>query len=616
MPDNVLDFLMASPSLREAFRAPEKGVLALYDMAEGQRPFYAAALARTTGRQVLFIAPSDSAAMRAADDCAAWLQGGAEVLPAPEINFTRGVASRENAFRRLAVLERVRTGNVRVLCVPADAVLTRMPPREQYEKLTLRVRPGEETDPAALIAALVKMGYERVDMVEGRGQCALRGAIVDAFSPAEAAAVRMEFFDTEVDSIRSFDPISQRSLDRLEEAVFCPAVEWTADECNAPKMRDMIHAQAARVQSSPLLADLPPLPESEEGEADAAPAFRVYDTGVSRLLQDADQLESGLQPPTIALWAGALNLPCAWVWDYMENPIILIDDPERVKARCTDRVSGFQEDFRLALERQEAVPEQGALLRSWEEAAQALQGLPVCTMQDFLRGMGEMKPGEIVQFPGVNAPKYVSRFKDLAGDLQNWKKENYLTLLMAGGEARARRLQSALAALDAPVFPMEEAAAHPESAAILCPMTLSRGFNLPEARIAVVADSDIFGAGYRKTRARKTSGERIEAFTDLKEGDYVVHEAHGVGIFRGTVRIQSEGTYRDYLLIQYQGSDKLYVPTDQFDRVQKFIGSPDSPPPLNSLNGSDWERQKKKVRAGLKKLAFDLVARHTLAAAV
>ena len=123
----------------------------------------------------------------------------------------------------------------------------------------------------------------------------------------------------------------------------------------------------------------------------------------------------------------------------------------------------------------------------------------------------------------------------------------------------------------------------------------------------MIADSDLFGAGYRKTRRRQTSGEKIEAFTDLKEGDYVVHEAHGIGIFRGTVRLQSEGTYRDYLLIQYQGSDKLYVPTDQFDRVQKFIGGQDNPPPLNSLNGSDWEKKKNKVKAGLKKLAFDLV---------
>lgn len=614
MLNKVLEVLNASPSFREAFETAEKGVVALYEMAEGQMPFYAAALARLTGRQVLYIAPSDAAAMRAADDCAAWLAGGAALLPAPEINFTRGVASRENAFQRLSVLQKARQGEIQVLCAPADALLTRLLPPEQYEAHGMRLKAGDCIQPSKLIARLVEMGYERVDMVEGKGQCALRGAIVDAFSPAEAGATRMEFFDDEVDSIRAFDPISQRSLDRMEEAVFYPAVEWLLPARCAPIMRDMIRAQAARLPGSPLSAELPPLPEEDEEEplsaepaSSAVPAFRVYDTGVTRLLQDADQLEAGLQPPQLALWAGAVGAECAWLWEYLKEPIILIEEPDRVKNRCEDRISGFGEDFKLSLERQEAVPEQGALLRTWDEAAQALSGRPVGLMQELLRGMGGLKPDHIVRFAGLNAPKYISRFKELKTDLDAWKKENCLVLLMAGGEARGRRLQTALAEMEAPTPTWEESQNLEPCQAVIWPMTLSRGFVLSESKLAVVADSDLFGAGYRKTRVRKNAGERIEAFTDLKEGDYVVHEAHGVGIFRGTVRLQSEGTYRDYLLIQYQGNDKLYVPTDQFDRVQKFIGSQEAPP-LNSLSGGEWERQKKKVKAGLKKLAFDLVA--------
>ena len=609
MLNNVFNFLNASPAFREAFDAQETGVAALYEMAEGQRPFYAAALAKASGRQVLYIAPSDAAAMRAAEDCAVWLSGGAAMLPAPEIHFTRATASRENAFQRLSTLQKARQGDIRVLCVPADALLSRMLPPEEYRRFAVTLRPGDQMEPAELMNRLVKMGYERVDMVEGKGQCALRGAIVDAFSPAESSATRVEFFDTEVDSLRSFDPISQRSSEMLKEAAFYPAVEWLLSPEHASAMRTMIKRQQNRVQSNPLSPDLPPLPEDEnEAPREAAPLFRVYDTGVSRLLQDADQLESGLQPPTLSLWAGALDVPCAWLWEYLQDPIIVIEEPERVRARCQDRLSGFQEDFKLSLERQEAVPEQGALLRPWEEALAALAGRPVHLMQDLLRGMGGFVPTRIARFAGLNAPKYVSRFKDLASDLGSWEKEGYLTLLLAGGEARAKRVQSALAELYRPTPAWEEGTALSAGSAVIWPQTLSRGFTLPDCRFAVVADSDLFGAGYRKTRRRQTSGEKIEAFTDLKEGDYVVHEAHGVGIFRGTVRLQSEGTYRDYLLIQYQGSDKLYVPTDQFDRVQKFIGGQDNPPPLNSLSGNDWDRQKKKVKAGLKKLAFDLVA--------
>ncbi len=137
------------------------------------------------------------------------------------------------------------------------------------------------------------------------------------------------------------------------------------------------------------------------------------------------------------------------------------------------------------------------------------------------------------------------------------------------------------------------------------PITQHQGFESRD--FVLIGDGDIFGTGHQRRRQRRNAGERIDAFTDLKEGDYVVHESHGVGIFRGTVRLQTEGTYRDYLFIQYQGNDKLYVPTDQFDRVQKFIGNTDTPPKINSLSGGDWEKTKSKVKAGLKKLAFDLV---------
>lgn len=611
MLNKLLRFLDASPLFQEAFDAHENKIHALYEMAEGQRPFFAAALARKTGRQVLYIAPSDAAAMAAADDCSAWLQGGAAMLPAPDYRFTRGVASRESAYQRLQVLQKVRKKETQVLCIPADALMCRMLPPAEYEKHAVLLTAGDQIEPQELIAKLVKMGYEQVDIVEGKGQCALRGAIVDAFSPAEVGATRIEFWDTEVDSIRAFDPISQRSLDTLQEAIFYPAVEWLIPAQCAPEIRRMIKEQRNRLSDHLISADLPPLPEDtdQETESITAPAaYHVYEDGISRLFRDADQVESGLPSLAFSLWSSALSLSCAWIWEYMDHPLILIEEPDRVKTRCEDRLSGFAEDFKLSLERQEAVPEQGGLLRPWDEIVQALRSWPLYLMQDLLRGMGDLRPTRITRFAGINAPKYVSRFKEIKANLETWKRERYVTLLMAGGEARSKRLQTALEQLDCPVPTLESGPDITQGSICICPMTLSHGFVMADAGLSIIADSDIFGAGYRKTRTRKNAGEKIEAFTDLKDGDYVVHEAHGVGIFCGTVRLQSEGTYRDYLLIQYKGTDKLYVPTDQFDRVQKFIGGQDNPPPLNSLSGNDWDKQKKKVKAGLKKLAFDLVA--------
>lgn len=604
MLEKLLQKLSASPKLWEAFDAPEKGVTCLYDMADGQRAFLAAALAKKTGRPVLYVSPSEAQAMRAADDISTWLPGSAAYMPSGEMNFTRGTASREGAFRRLSVLQHVYRGEVKVLCVAADALLSRYMPAADYAQQAVSLKVGDVTEPLQLVEKLVRMGYERVDMVEGPGQCALRGFIVDAFSPAEIGATRIEFFDDEVDSIRSFDPISQRSLDPMEEAAFYPAVEWLLPGDAASAIRDMVAKQQKKLEGTGLDKALPPMPDAEETEnveeENYVPAFRVYDAGVSRLFQDADRLEEGLQSPALSLWAGALEMPCAGLWDYMQNPIVLLDEPERVKGRCEDRISGFAEDFKLALERQEAVPEQANLLKSWDRIAEEMQPFALYTLQNFLRGMGDLKPDRLISFAGVNAPKYISRFKELANDVLAWQKAGGLIVLLSGGDARGQRLQTALSELGTPVKMAAEGGC-------VYPSTLSCGFLMAEAGIYVVSDSDIFGAGYKKTRSRKTAGEKIEAFTDLKVGDYVVHEAHGVGIFQGTTRIQTEGTWRDYLLIQYQGTDKLYVPTDQFDRVQKFIGGQEKAPSLNSLSGNDWERQKNKVKKGLKKLAFDLV---------
>ena len=246
------------------------------------------------------------------------------MLPPPDTHFTRGTASRESAFQRLSVLQKARQGKIRVLCAGADALLTRMLPPEEYQKCAVDLRPGDHMEPADLIARLVSMGYERVDMVEGRGQCALRGDIVDAFSPAENSATRIEFWDDEVDSVRSFDPISQRSLEPMEEAAFYPAVEWLLPKEKAKDIRSLVRNQLNRLPKSLLSPDLPPLPEDDDeedpGEIVEAAAPKVYDTGVARLFRDADQLEAGIQSPNLALWAGALDVPCAWVWEYLENP--------------------------------------------------------------------------------------------------------------------------------------------------------------------------------------------------------------------------------------------------------------------------------------------------------
>ena len=204
----------------------------------------AAAIALKTGRQVLYIAPGDRDAARAAEDIGQYLPQGAGTMIARERQFARAVSSREGEWQRLTALSRLQSGEMRVLCLPADALLWRMTPPEVARAMTVTVHTGDQMQPSDLMARLAEAGYERVDMVEGKGQCALRGAIVDVYPPCETDALRIEFFDDEIDGMRTFDCVSQRSVERLDSAVIAPAGR-------RPSLRGRDAAAADRKRADP-----------------------------------------------------------------------------------------------------------------------------------------------------------------------------------------------------------------------------------------------------------------------------------------------------------------------------------------------------------------------------
>ena len=572
---------------------------AAYAVCDGAKPALAAALAQATGRPVLYIAPGDREAARVAEDVNQYLPQAAASLRPRERQFIRAAASHESEWQRLTALEGLRTGSVRVLCMAADALLWRMTPPALADRLTVALKTGDVIAPADLIARLVEAGYERVDMVEGRGQCALRGAIVDMFPPAAPDALRIEFFDDEIDGMRAFDCISQRSLRHMDTIRIPPAGEYLLANADRPaagaKMRQLLETALQRARDAlPQAQIIHTTLQAEDLDSEFSSESRE---GLRKLLREAESLESGGPCRPIDLWASLLMPETAPLLAWLDAPIVIVDTPDRCGVRIKDAYDSYMNDLSLAVERQEAVQEQQSLLYTPEEALAAVNACSMLSVQEFLRGCAGFKQGVPLKMDIIPAPQYHGSIRDLANDIAAWRGENAAIYLLAGGEARAERLLDTLHGVNARL----------DDQVRLLPLALSHGFSWQQLGLHVLSDTDIYGAARKKARSQQTAGQRIDAFTDLKEGDYVVHEMHGVGVYMGVTRIQTEGAWRDYLLIQYKGSDKLYVPTDQFDRVQKYIGSTEAPPPVNSLSGGEWQKQKSKVRAGLKKLAFSLV---------
>ena len=601
--------------------------VAVTGMTELQATLLAAQAAYRRGKRVLLVLPNDLRAAKAAEDAQQLAGPMAACLPGGEIDLTRGASSHESAWRRLETLTRVATGEIKLLVTSMDALMQRMGDAEQFRGSILRLQPGDRFAPADLMDHLVRMGYERVDMVEGKGQCALRGAILDCYPPAESAGLRLEFFDDEVDSIRTFDCISQRSLEKQRTAVIAPAGEvlMPRNQCEAAaeRMRQALAgAGNAAPQEAALFADLPPLPEDDDElpsffdeqvapkarkkAADAARAQEL-ERRTSLLMQDAELLAGGIPFRRIRAWLPVVMTQPATLMDWFDAEEVLLWQPDQLRDRAQERLTGFGEDLHSAMERGEAVQAQETLLMDWDTVRGLLAGRALAAMTEFLRGLGGVEPQDVIDLGSRGIASYQGQMKALAADCEQWRRQGLCVLLLSGGVARGKRLAQALDELASPATFLEEGHNLVLGETLVLPVTLSHGFVWPGAGMVVVADTDIYGAGYRKAKSRRNAGEKIAAFTDLKVGDYVVHEDHGVGIYQGTVRLQSEGTYRDYLLIQYQGSDKLYVPVEQLERVQRYIGNPNQPPKLNRLGGGEWQKQKDKVKEGLKKLAFDLV---------
>lgn len=343
--------------LLESVKAGES--VALTGLPESMAAFMAAKIVDETGKRVLLLSANDLRATHDADDGQQLLGSQAACLPGGEIDLTRGASSHESAWRRLETLSRVTNGEIRMLCASIDAAVQRMGSADLFRQATIRLKVGDVYDPKQLIRDLTAMGYERVNMVEGKSQCAMRGAILDVYPPAGSQSLRIEFFDDEVDSIRSFDCLSQRSLERLDACTLPPATEvLLGQEEYAPaaaRMREALrNAKPGKQQEDALFADLPPLPDDEELAADAkkgkkktqlpgereqtAVRLAELERRMTQLMGDADVLEGGVPFRRIRAWLPVLTDNMCSIVDWFQPDVVLLNDPDQLRRRA-DRKS-------------------------------------------------------------------------------------------------------------------------------------------------------------------------------------------------------------------------------------------------------------------------------------
>ena len=554
---------LAFGRLDSALRQGE-GTVAVFGVPDSHRGVIAAALAQE--RTLLLVASTETEAVRLHAELLALRPDALLFLPR-DLPLTNVQAiSEERRRARLSVLARL------VLHVPSlivscgAALIERLAPPEAFAKSILTVCAGDKTEPRALIEKLIATGYERVELIEGSGQCALRGDILDVWPPQADTPYRIEFYGDEVDQLRCFDPLSQRSLSQCREALLPPAFE-------TPQSPAAIRRTLYKL-----------------GDAAGFDAQReAWEQGLPALAADM------LLPLFFPSDATLLN--------YAADAVLLINEPQRVLDEAHGAELTLMEAVAACLERGEGHAAQGKLLLS-ASALPALLSTPCsAAFYALFRSCPLITHHAQTNFTVQPAPQYLFHMDQLASDLAVQRKKREALLLYAG-EA-AERLSEQLAALNVDAAIADDLTRPPVRGEILIlRKALPHGFVYPELHLTVLTGAELFGKQVAVRQRKKKSGLN---FSDLAVGDFVVHETHGVGRFVGVQQLTVQGSTRDYLLFAYRGDDKLFIPTDQLDRIQKYIGAgEEAPPQLSKLGGNDWGQRISKARAAAKKLAVDL----------
>ncbi len=541
------------------------GTAAVFGLPESHRMAVTAALAEN--RTLFLTASTQIEAMKLHGLLRAFSPNTLLYLPRELPLVHLQAVSTERRADRLAVLSRLALGQQMLVVTCPEALMERLAPPDAFLAQLRTVAVGEETDPRALLAALVEAGYERCDQIEGAGQCALRGDILDVYPPQAPYPYRIEFFGDEIDQIRMFDPLTQRSIEQQTNAILPPAYE-------TPQSSEAM-ARALRLLKNTVGFD-PQIDAWEQGQP----------------CEGADMLVPLLYPEPATLF------------DYCKNaPVLLLSEPQRIldEAKAAELV--FAETVAATLERGEGHRLQAHLLCSAERLAALLDTPYTAAFYALFRTCPALTHRSRVSFAAEGAPQYLSDFGRLTEELSAMRRQKQAVLLYAG--EGAARIADRFSEAELPFAAAETLTRPPVRGEILVlNESLPQGFVFPELHLCVLTPFELFGKRPSAKARRKTNALQK---SDLVPGDLVVHEVHGIGRFLGVEQLTVENHTRDYLLFAYRGEDRLYIPTDQLDRVQKYIGTDEEhPPQLSKLGGNDWQNRVAKAKAGAKKLAVDL----------
>lgn len=439
-------------------------------------------------------------------------------LPAADIvTFTAAAKSMELAAKRMEALGALVRGAPVIVLATAEGAAQKVLPRQEFLNSQILLTAEGERNRDDLLTSLVRIGYERVDQVDVKGQFSVRGGIVDVFPINRERPVRLELFGDEIDSLREFDTVTQRSVEAVQQVNILPA-------------------------SQPEL--------------------------------------SGKMAVFLSYLPAAAN--------------IIFDEPSRIR-----------ESFGKLIKEN---PELKNKVYSWQDLVTSAYFANIVYLSLLLQKTPYADPAEVVSITAKGVAPFHRQLELLADELNSWHSRRFATVIMMTSWERVINLQQNLLQEGVAVTALEKLETLIPGVAVITVGTMGSGFEFPHAKLAIIAEKDIFGRQKKRLRQRVAKDQKIAYFRDLKPGDYIVHVGHGIGKYMGVETLSVGAIHKDYLHIRYAGQDKLYVPTDQVHLLQKYMGAEGDIPRLHKMGGTEWVKAKTKAKAAVADLAKELIA--------
>ncbi len=576
---NIAEFL---PEYKSLFSAVEDAKLpaAVTGLSHIHKAHLIHSLCEKNHRRAVVIVPDESEAIKLAADLNA-MRPGAYVYPARDFTL-RSVEgqSREYEHQRLAVLKKMLDGDYTAVVFSTEAALQLTIPPEELMKRTMLLESGEDTPIEHVIEALLAAGYVNSGQVDGPGQFARRGGILDFFPPNSELPLRVEFWGDTVDTISYFETDSQRRTENVQKAEISPATEVVFD--SPEQLADKLRTLVKKLKGKPA-------------------------TACASFTRDAEKLEQGVTLSALDRYLPLAYAP-ATVFDYGEDALLFASESLKIKERCRSFQTQMNEDMKILLEEGVLCTGLDRYSIDYTDVLSRFEGQGVICLENFPRAGYDFPLRELTGLTARQLSSWGGSLQLLEQDVRPALENGYTVCVMAGTEKAARTLTEDLKnekvrAVFHGEMPEEFVKGHVN----VIPGGLSAGLDYPSGKFMLVTHANASQKKKKTLRAKHKAGESIGSLEELQRGDYVVHSSHGIGVFEGIHKLDMQGIKKDYIKIRYAKDDILYVPVTQLDLVSKYIGQrEDAGVRLNKLGGQEWQKAKTRVRKAVKNMAKEL----------